>query len=113
MGESGVVGMGRATPYAGAADRLMRIAEDGGDVGIRAAALGSLTRLTHKPKLLPFLRQVAASQNPAAFSAVSLLAQETGPEGRSIARELYLSGQITEPVAKHVAASFAGAYRWR
>jgi hypothetical protein len=113
MGESGVVGMGHATPYAGAADRLMRIAEDGGDVGLRAAALWSLTKLPNKSKLLPFLRQVAESQNSAAFSAVTLLAQETGPEGRSMARELYLNGQITEPVAKHVAASFAGAYQWR
>jgi hypothetical protein len=83
-GESGAVGagIGRGIPYAGAADRFIRIAETAQDVGIRGAALWALTQLPNNAGLLPFLRQVATSQNPAAFRAVDLLADETGPAGR-------------------------------
>lgn len=112
-GESGVVGTGGATPYTGAADRLMRIAEDGGDVGVRAAALWSLTQLPNRSKLLPFLRQMAESQNSAAIEAFTLLARETGPDGRAIARDSYRAGRITEPGAKEAAGRFAHAYGWR
>ncbi|MDP1860704.1 MAG: hypothetical protein Q8K82_18655 [Gemmatimonadaceae bacterium] len=113
MGSSGIVGIDHAVPYVGAADRLMRIAETAEDVGMRGGALSGLTQLPNKTRLLPFLRHVAMSQNVVAWKAVTLLTEETGPEGRAIARELYREGRVTQPTAREMLVRAAGAYRWR
>jgi hypothetical protein len=113
LGYNGLVGIDRAVPYAGAADRLMIIAETSNDVGIRSGALRGLTLLPNKTGLFPFLRQVATSQNRAAWVAVSLLTKETGPEGRAIARELYREGRVTQPMAREMLGRAAYAFAWR
>lgn len=112
-GESGVVGIERAVPYAGAADRLMQMAETAEDVGIRGTALWALTRLPNKAKLLPYLHQFATSRNRVAYRAVTLLARETGPEGLAMARELYRGGRVTERTAKETLDRIALANRWQ
>jgi hypothetical protein len=96
QGSSGIVGINRAVPYAGAVDRLIRIAETAQDVGISGQALDALTKLPDKSRLLPFLRQIATSQNAAAWVAVGILIRETGPEGQTIARELCRGGLVKE-----------------
>jgi hypothetical protein len=113
MGASGVFGIERGVPYVGAADRLMQMVETAEDVGIRVAALEGLTRLPNKTKVLPFLRSVATSQNRMAYRAVTLLTEETGPEGQAIARELYRQGQVTQRTAKEMIDRAAGSYGWR
>jgi hypothetical protein len=112
-GEGGTMGTRSAVPYVGAADRLMLMAGTAQDVGIRGAALQSLTELPDKTRLLPFLRQVATSQNRVAWVAVSLLTDETGPEGHAIARELFLKRLVTQPTALEMLARAAGGYGWR
>lgn len=113
MGSSGLVGADRATPYRGAATRLMQMAESAEDVGIRAAALWGLTQLPNPGESLPFLRRIAISQSPVAYRAVTLLARETGPEGQAIARELYRASTVTEPAAKEILDRVATGYQWR
>jgi hypothetical protein len=113
MGETGVVGIERGVPYAGAADRLMRIALTGQDVGVRASALRGLTLLPDRSKLFPFLRQVATSKHHIAYVALTLLANETGPEGHGIARALYVGDKIIEPTAREIGSGIAKEYGWR
>ena len=113
MGETGIVGIERGIPFSGAAERLMQIASTSVDVGIRGASLRALKELPDKTGVIPFLSDFAASQNRVAYVALTLLANETGVEGRRIARTLYLAGRITEPTAKEIAAGLAQAYGWR
>lgn len=112
IGSSGVVGIDHGVPYAGAEERLRRISETAEDTGIRAGALFALTKLPDKAKLLSFLRRVAMSQNPVAHEAVTLLAEETGPDGQSVARQLYLNGAVAQPLAKTMLARAAFAHGW-
>ena len=113
LGRSGVWGIEHGVPYAGAASRLMRIAETAHHLAVRATALSLLVRLPHRTRLLPFLRQLATSQNPVAEQAVILLGNETGREGQEIGRELYRQAAVTEPSARVMLAQLAQAYRWR
>jgi hypothetical protein len=91
----------------------MQMAETAEDTGVRATALWGLTQLPPSVKVLPFLRQVATSQSPVAYRAVTLLASETGPDGRAIARELYRENAVTERIAKEMLSRAASAYGWR
>lgn len=113
LGMTGIVGIDRGIPYSGATDRLMRLVETAQDVGIRGASLFALTQLPAERQLLPFLRKVATSQNPVAYRALTILTEETGTEGRAIARELYLSGGIVQPIAREMLEHFAAMYKWR
>jgi len=113
IGSSGVVGTSHGIPYRGAAERLKRISEAAEDVGIRATALLDLTKLPDRANLLPFLRQVATSQRPVADRAVTLLAEETGPDGQSIARNLYRNGGVTQKTAKEMLDRAAFAHGWQ
>jgi hypothetical protein len=106
-------GAERAVPYAGAADRLRRIAATANDVGIRGGALRGLTKLPDKTRLLPFLRDVATSQNIAAWVAVDILTSDTGPEGKAIARELHRKRLVTQEIAWELLDRLAFAYGWR
>lgn len=113
IGTREVTGFERPIPYAGAADRFMRIAETAQDVGISGGALRALTELPDKTRLLPFLRKVATSQNVAAWVAVTILVRDTGPEGQAIARELYGQRLVTERSAREVLDRLAAAYELR
>lgn len=113
-GSSGIDEGKGAVRYAGAAARLMRLAEiaqDGG--GIRAAALLGLVQLPDSVAYFPFLRKVAASQDRVARVAVTLLVFDTGPAGRVIARELYLAGTATDSIARRALAGAAQQFGWR
>lgn len=113
QGQSGVVGITSGTPYSGAVDRLMRIAETSNDVGIRGTALWALTQVPDRTRLVPYLRNIATSQNPAAHRAIDLLNEEVGPPGRSLLLELYRGGLVTQPSAQEKLDRLAGAYGWR
>lgn len=113
QGDNGIVGLDRAVPYAGAAARLMLLAETAQDVGIRGGALSGLLALPSRSANLPFLRQVATSQNRVAWFAVYLLGNDTGPEGRAIARELYRQGRVAEPTARKTLNGVAKGFGWR
>lgn len=101
------------TPYTGATERFMRIAETAKDNGVRAAALSSLTKLPATPATYAFFRKVATSQDPVARWAVNLLDTEMGAEGQAVAHDLYRSGQVTQPEAKKALAGVAMAHGWR
>jgi hypothetical protein len=113
VGESGVPGVDTAIPYAGAAERIMRIAETAQDVGIRGGALWAVTQLPNNGAVIPFLTRVASSQNIVAYSAIDLLDQVMKAEGRSVLRDLYQRNAVTEPTAREALWRLAGAYGWR
>ena len=113
-GSSGIDDEGKgAVRYAGAAARLMRLAETAQDVGIRAAAVLGLVQLPDSVRYFPFLRKVAASQDRVAKVAVTLLVFDTGPAGRAIARELYLAGSASDSIARTALAGAAREFAWR
>lgn len=113
QGSSGIVGVDSAVPYAGAVDRLMRIAETAQDVGISGGALHALTKLPDKSRLLPFVRQIATSQHAAAWVAIGILVRETGPAGQTIARELCRNGLVKERNAWETLESLAASHGLR
>ena len=112
-GSSGIDEGKGAVRYAGAAARLMRLAETAQDVGIRAAAVLGLVQLPDSVRYFPFLRKVAASQDRVAKVAVTLLVFDTGPAGRAIARELYLAGSASDSIARTALAGAAREFAWR
>lgn len=85
-------GVDDAVPYAGAVERLMRIAQTAQDAGIQASALRGLTQLQETRPLLSFLERVAQSDNVVAWVAVTMLTEETGAAGKAVARALYRDG---------------------
>ena len=112
-GSSGIDEGKGAVRYAGAAARLMRLAESAQNSGIRAAALTGLVQLPDSVRYFPFLRKVAASQDRVAKVAVTLLVFDTGPAGRAIARELYLAGSASDSIARTALAGAAREFAWR
>ncbi len=60
MGVSGVVGIERGTPYAGASIRLMRLAETAEDIGIRGGALQALSELPDQGGVSEFLQRIGS-----------------------------------------------------
>jgi hypothetical protein len=113
MGDNGIVGSQRAIPYAGASARLIRIAEEAADVGIRAAALNSLKFQPNQPACLQLLSAIASSQNSVAWFAVHLLGNETGAAGQAVARQLLRAGTVTEPEAKRTLDGIAQHAGWK
>lgn len=100
--------------YAGAAVRLMRLAETAQSGGIRAAALTALVQLPDSVAHFPFLAKVAvAAQGEEAQAATTLLVNDTGPAGRAIARELYLAGRVKQWSARRTLEGAAQAFGWR
>lgn len=105
-------GQTTGTPYPGAVERFMRIAQTA-EIGTRAVALQSLAKLPATAQTIAFFRKVASSQDPVAGRAVMLLCNDMGPEGQDVARELYVSGKVTEPGAKDAIDRFAAAHGWQ
>ena len=69
-----------------------------------------MTWETSQPTGLP--QKVATAQNPIAYRAVEALT-EIVPQGRAIARALYQSGGVVEPIAVEVLHDLGGVYKWR
>lgn len=113
-GSSGIDDGSAGIPYAGAAARLMRLAETAQDVGIRAAALTGLVWLPDSVQYLPFLAKVAvAAQGEEAQAATGLLVHDTGPAGQAIARALYLAGTVSQWSATRTLEGAARQFGWR
>ena len=115
-GESGIDDEAKgAVRYAGAAARLMRLAETAQGGGIRAQAVFGLVQLPDSVAYFPFLAKVAASQTQGeeAQTAASLLVNDLGPAGRAIARELYLAGRVTQWSARRTLDGAAQSFGWR
>ena len=100
------------TPYAGAAARLLRIAESATDVGIRAVAMRALTYQPDRTSAIRMLPGVASSQNVSAHVAVGLLGRDTGTAGRAALRELYMRRAVTQERALFELNGIASHYRW-
>ena len=115
-GSSGIDDEGRGpVRYAGAAARLMRLAETAQGGGIRTGAVFGLVQLPDSVAYFPFLAKVAASQTQGeeAQTAASLLVNDLGPAGRAIARELYLAGRVTQWSARRTLDGAAQSFGWR
>jgi hypothetical protein len=91
----------------------MRIAESAQDVGIRGGALWALVQLQNGDRVIPYLRRIASSENPAATDAVELLATETGPTGRAAAKALFQEGAVKQATAREALSRFAMINGWR
>lgn len=111
-GESGLPGVTRAVPFAGAAERLKRVSENSQDVGVRSTALTLLGEVDRSAAFLQYLRHVATSEDNRAASAIELLVDTRGTQGRAIARELYRRRLVVDRVALHVLEGKASALGW-
>lgn len=112
LGESGLPGDVRGTPYSGAAQRLRRIADSSAYVAARAGALKRLSNVDRSPALLGYLRQQAQATSIIAATAVEILADDRGPEGRAIARELYRTNAVKNDFAMRILSTRARANGW-
>lgn len=112
-GDNGIVGPANAIPYSGAAARIKHIAEFAVDVGQRAGALSALMSLPNQAANLPFLEYIAVSTNAVAVEAVMLLGNQTGPQGRAIARRLFLEKRVVEESAVRILNGIASHYGWK
>lgn len=110
LGQAGVGEQG--TPYAGAAERLLRIAENA-EPGVRAGALSALIRMPDKRRVLTYLRRVAVSDIQAAYLAVGYLGRDMGPEGLEVLRELHRAGLVKEPLAQRELDALARYHGWK
>jgi hypothetical protein len=99
-------------PYAGAFDRLSRIHREIEDFPLRAGALRAISRLSARDRSLGYLREVAASGDRTAYTAVGLLGRDTGDEGRAVLRDLLQRGSVIEPMARRELESLARYYGW-
>lgn len=99
-------------PYAGAISRLMRIVETAPDPTIRSTTLAMLADFTDTPVLLPFFRRIAMSEDHAAWQAIVVLNEATGPEGLKVLAELYDQRLVVEPHACELLESIAKKQRW-
>lgn len=101
---------GPGVRYAGAAIRLLKIAELG-DV-VDAGAVSYLSRLPDRAEAVALLRRCAMMGKISAFVAVRNLEATTGPEGLLVLRQLYQSRQIHHPVALEHAEGVARRLNW-
>jgi hypothetical protein len=74
---AGSVGTARGTPYSGTFDRLVRVYEKSSVPYFRDRALAAMPRTTDRVRALNFLRAVAVSSDPMAYSAVGALINDT------------------------------------
>lgn len=112
MGETGLPGEARGVPYGGAAVRLRRVVESSHYVDARAGALKRLNNLDRSAAFASFLRQQALLPSIVAATAIELLADARGENGRAIARELYLSRAVTNDLARRILESRAHERGW-
>lgn len=103
----------QGTPYAGAAERLLRIAENA-EPGISGGALSALSQLPDKRQVLTYLRRVAVSDDQAiAYMAVGNLGRYMGPEGLEVLRDLHRAGLVKEPLAQRELDALARYHGWK
>ncbi len=112
LGESGLPGDVRGTPYSGAAKRLRRIAESSSYVDARAGALKRLSNLDRSSALLGYLRQQALLSSIVAATAVEILADDRGAEGRAIARDLYRTKAVKNDLARRMLEARGSERGW-
>jgi len=98
-------------PYAGAASRLLRIAEQGTGTA-PSGAISAISRLPDRQEALRMLTYCAALDRPVAFAAIGHLDQSMGPEGRAALKALYERGAIRNRLAQDVADDVARRERW-
>lgn len=113
-GDTGINDGTGGIPYAGAAERLKRLATTAQSGGIRAAALRALVSLPDSVTHFSFLGEVAASaSDETAQAAMTLLVNDTGPVGLAIARKLYIAGSVTQWSARRTLDGAAQQFGWR
>ncbi len=105
---------GPGAPYRGAADRLLRIAENTADVGIRGSAISALSVQPDIPQAIRMLTRIAASPNPGSFGAILLMCDgKLAPlGGLSALRELYTNELVREPTSLYYLSVCAGHHGW-
>ena len=104
------VSRGAGIPYAGAAPRLMRIAEQGKSGG--SGALYFISRLPDRQEAMRLLKYSAALDRPGAMAAVRYLDDSMGPEGKAALKLLYERGDIRNRFAVEQAEVVAQRERW-
>jgi len=101
IGEGGV-------PYAGAPERLLRLALELPSGG----ALWSLTKMPDRRQALQYMRQVATADHGIAYAAVGHLGRDMGPEGLALLRQLHDQGLVTEEHALRELNALARYHGW-
>jgi hypothetical protein len=100
------------TPYAGASERLVRLAYE---LQGRWGTLGTLARLPNRAEGLRHVREFAMSTDFAtAQHAITILDSDVlgGTEGLEILRELYVMDRVREPHAREVLEAKGRALGW-
>lgn len=106
----------KGVPYTGAFERLVRIAEEAPDVGIRGQGLNGIAALPEKERSLAYLRRVATSTEMPqmnAYIAVELLSQEMGADGVALLEELSREGLVRDKWAADLLESIAYIRGWK
>jgi hypothetical protein len=103
----------KGTPYAGAAARLLRIAESSASIARRGTAVFGLAQMADTVTARAMLRSIAISNNPVAGSAIGFLHTSMGPAGIEVLHELYRDSLVTERSARSDLALLARKYSWR
>lgn len=101
---------GRGTPYAGAGDRLLRIAEE--SKALAGGALMSVAQLANRSEAMLKLRRLAVEDDRLAASAVDKLERYGGPEGIRVLAELYRDRSVN-PGARTLLDRIADKRNWR
>jgi len=110
--KTGIASRADGVPYEGAAERLRRIVESGRHEGVRSLALLHLNELDRSSRMLEYLRSHDMSEHAIAATAVEILLEKRGSEGRAVARELYRSAAVKQYTALRALQAAAHEGRW-
>jgi hypothetical protein len=99
------------TSYAGAAERLYRIARDSRD-GMNGGALAGLLRIPDRRITLDYMQRLATIDKLIARTAVILLASSLGPEGLAVLRDLHRDSSVVHRDARDYLRLVAHDHGW-
>lgn len=85
---------------------------EGADARLSPSTLLHMTRLAEQGPVVPYLREVALSDDFAAYRAVELLVNQTGPAGQEVAKTLAAQDLVTHPFAREMLIRMANARGW-
>ena len=101
---------GDGVPYAGGAERLLRVAEAGG--GHAGGALSALSRLPDQEVAIASMKRVAVSDNVLASEAVRYLGAAFGSPGVAVLERIYRNREIRDGIAMTDARRYARRAGW-
>ena len=104
---------GRAS-YAGAAPRLLKIAENSDDLRVRGTAVSSIGMLPDRKSAISMLARIAQTNNPAALVAVQELSTRNATfGGLDELKTLFRNKSVTQKLARDALTEVAYRQGWK